>query len=207
MTSHSTAVTGLVSLSMDDMLLRSGLGRLTGLALGLLPNNQLLACSLEDHASNGQASRHQNNAVAIADLLTSSEAQTGLDLVAVETSNVGDVAEETNTDQSISLTTMTAEEVSALASDVELKPDVVIDVADQSDLSPISPKQSSDPDELPSDLPTVASFNEQPDIVTDELPWTNYLKTSCLRFFLQRLNIRPILRSWMMRCQRTVAFD
>ena len=170
-TSHSTAVTGLVGLSMDDMLLRSGLGRLTGLALGLLPNNQLLACSLEDHASNGQASRHQNNAVAIADLLTSSEAQTGLDLVAVETSNVGDVAEETNTDQSILTITNTVEEVSALDLDIELKPDEEIDVVDQPDRSPISPKQSSDPDELLSDLPTVASFNEHvPDIVIDELP-------------------------------------
>ena len=170
-TSHSTAVTGLVGLSMDDMLLRSGLGRLTGLALGLLPNNQLLACSLEDHASNGQASRHQNNAVAIADLLTSSEAQTGLDLVAVETSNVGVVAEETNTDQSILTITNTVEEVSVLDLDIELSPDEEIDVVDQPDRSPISPKQSSDPDELPSDLPTVASFNEHvPDIVIDELP-------------------------------------
>ena len=55
----------------------------------------LLACSLEGHASNGQASQHQNDAVAIADLLSSSEAQTGLDLVAVEASPVGVVAEET----------------------------------------------------------------------------------------------------------------
>ena len=49
---RSTVVTGLAGLSMDALLLQSGLGRLTGLALGLLSTNQLLACSLDAHALN-----------------------------------------------------------------------------------------------------------------------------------------------------------
>ena len=55
------------------------LGSPDWLSLGLLPSDQLLACSLEGRALNGQESRPQNDAVAIADLLSSSEAQTGLD--------------------------------------------------------------------------------------------------------------------------------
>ena len=82
----------------------SGLGRLIGLSLGLLPSDQLLACSLEGRALNGQESRPQNDAVAIADLLSSSEAQTGLDLMAVEVGSAGAMAEENNDDHpSVSL--------------------------------------------------------------------------------------------------------
>ena len=109
--SRFTAVTGLSGLLMDDLLLQSGLGRLTGLSLGLLSSDQLLACSLEGHVSDGQAFQHQNDAVAIADLLRSSEAQTGLDLVAVEASPVGVIAEEINADQSVPIITTTAEAV------------------------------------------------------------------------------------------------
>ena len=75
--SPSTSVTGLAGVSMDDLLLRSGLGRLIGLSLGLLSSNQLLACSLEVHPFIGENAPEQNDAVAIADLLSSSEAQTG----------------------------------------------------------------------------------------------------------------------------------
>ena len=85
--SRSSAVTGLAGLSMDNLLLQSALGRLTGLALGLLPNDQLMACSLDDHVVADEQAHHRNDAVAIADLLSSSEAQTGLDLVAVEASS------------------------------------------------------------------------------------------------------------------------
>ena len=84
---RSSAVTGLAGLSMGDLLLQSALGRLTGLALGLLPNDQLLTCSLDAHGFNHQESQHQSDAVAIADLLSSLEAQTGMDLVAVEASS------------------------------------------------------------------------------------------------------------------------
>jgi len=146
--SRPIAVTGLAGLAMDDLLVQSGLGRLTGLALGLLPNDQLLACSLEGHASDAQASQHQNNAVAIADLLSSSEAQTGLDLVAVEASPVGDVAEETNAEQSVSTITTTAEVVGSLDSDVDLKPDAITDVAEKPDLFPVTQKQTTESDEL-----------------------------------------------------------
>ena len=72
--SRSSSVTGLVGLSMDDLLLHSNLGRLTGLALGLLPNDQLLACSLDVHVVADERSQHRNDAVAIADLLSSSDA-------------------------------------------------------------------------------------------------------------------------------------
>ena len=146
--SRPIAVTGLAGLAMDDLLVQSGLGRLTGLALGLLPNDQLLACSLEGHASDAQASQHQNNAVAIADLLSSSEAQTGLDLVAVEASPVGVVAEETNAEQSVSTITTTAEVVGSLDPDVVLKPDAITDVAEKPDLFPVTQKQTTESDEL-----------------------------------------------------------
>ena len=169
--SRSTAITGLSGLSMDDLLLQSGLGRLTGLSLGLLPSDQLLACSLEGRVSDGQAFQHQNDAVAIADLLRSSEAQTGLDLVAVEASPVGVIAEEINADQSVPIITTTAEAVGSLDSDVELKPDAVTDVADQPDLSPVSQKQSTESDELITGLPTAEHVSEEsPEIVDGEIP-------------------------------------
>ena len=96
--SNASAVTGLAGLSMDSLLLQAGLGRLIGLALGLLPNDQLVACSLEGHALNIQNSHHQNSAVAIADLLSSKQAQTGLDLVAVEVGASALVSEDNKKD-------------------------------------------------------------------------------------------------------------
>ena len=81
--SRSSVVTGLAGLSMSDLLLQSSLGRLTGLALGLLPNEQILACSLEDYVVTDEQTPYRKDAVAIADLLSSSESQTGMDLVVV----------------------------------------------------------------------------------------------------------------------------
>ena len=66
-------VTGLVELSMDDLLFQSSLGRLSGLALGLLPNEQFMACSLASNGLNNQDSYRQNDAILIADLLNSSK--------------------------------------------------------------------------------------------------------------------------------------
>ena len=43
----SSATPGLAGLSLDGLLLKSALSRLIGLALGLLPHEQLLGCSLE----------------------------------------------------------------------------------------------------------------------------------------------------------------
>ena len=54
--SRSIAVTGLAGLAMDDLLLQSALGRLSGLSLGLLPKDQLLACSLEEDALDAKVS-------------------------------------------------------------------------------------------------------------------------------------------------------
>ena len=159
--SRSIAVTGLAGLAMDDLLLQSALGRLSGLSLGLLPKDQLLACSLEGHALDAKKSQHQHDAVAIADLLSSSEAQTGLDLVAVETSAVGVVTEENNTDQSIYATNTTIQEVSALESDFELKPNATVDVANLLDPSPVSEKLSTNYDGLSSGLPMEVSVNEE----------------------------------------------
>ena len=102
--SRFNAVTGLAGVSMGGLLLQSGLGRLIGLALGLLPSDQLLACSLEEHALNVQESQPQNDALAIADLLRISEAQRGLDLVAVEADPTAFLAEKNKDDElSISL--------------------------------------------------------------------------------------------------------
>ena len=89
-------VTGLVELSMDDLLFQSSLGRLSGLALGLLPNEQFMTCSLASNGLNNQDSYRQNDAIVIADLLNSSEAQTGLDLVAVDAHSVTLIADKEN---------------------------------------------------------------------------------------------------------------
>ena len=86
--SYPTTITGLAGISIDDLLLKSGLGRLTGLALGLLPDDLLLTCSLEGHAQSYRAFQSQSDSVAIENLLNSSEAQTGLDLSIVETNTV-----------------------------------------------------------------------------------------------------------------------
>ena len=102
--SQPSDVTGLVELSMDDLLLQSSLGRLSGLALGLLPNEQFLSCSLASNGSNNQDSYRQNDAIAIADLLNSSEAQTGLDLVAVEVHSDRVIDDEENDHEELSVT-------------------------------------------------------------------------------------------------------
>ena len=72
--SQFNAVTGLAGLSMGDLLLQSGLGRLIGLALGLLPNDQLLACSLRPFFKIIE-SQPKNDAWAIAELLSTLEEQ------------------------------------------------------------------------------------------------------------------------------------
>ena len=63
----SSATPGLAGLSLDGLLLKSALSRLIGLALGLLPHEQLLACSLEAPVSNVQASHLPNDVVAFVD--------------------------------------------------------------------------------------------------------------------------------------------
>ena len=80
---QSSVATGLAEISMDDLLFKSSLGRLTGLALGLLPHDQFLACPLAGNKLSIKDSYHQNKAIAIADFMNSSEAQMGLDLVAL----------------------------------------------------------------------------------------------------------------------------
>ena len=129
--SRSSSVTGLVGLSMDDLLLHSTLGRLTGLALGLLPNDQLLACCLENHVVADEQSQHRNDAVAIADLLSSSDALTGLDLVAVETSS------------SVVVTDVQIDDDSGLSVEAPKVSDEPLDVSLA--LPPASDQQSSSP--------------------------------------------------------------
>ena len=87
--SRSPALTGLAGLSMDELLLQSGLGRLTGLALGLLPNDLLLSCPIERPKLNDRALKPQNDAIAIEDFSISSEAQTELVVVVDDISSGG----------------------------------------------------------------------------------------------------------------------
>ena len=175
--SRSTSVTGLSGLSMDDLLLQSGLGRLTGLALGLLPNDQLLACSLDSHSSDCEASQNQNDAVAIADLLRSSEAQTGLDLVAVEASPVDLLTDETKAYQSNTTNITTVEDMSTREPGLVLKREAAKDVPEESDLLPVSQTRSAESDELNSSLPVSTSLkDESSDIVVDEKPLDSLLQ-------------------------------
>ena len=90
--SRSPALTGLAGLSMDELLLQSGLGRLTGLALGLLPNDLLLSCPIERPKLNDRALKPQNDAIAIEDFSISSEAQTEL-VVVVDDISAGGIHE------------------------------------------------------------------------------------------------------------------
>lgn len=179
--SKSTAVTGLAGLSMGDLLLQSGLGRLIGLSLGLLPSDQLLACSLEGRALNGQESRLQNDAVAIADLLSSSEAQTGLDLMVVEVGAAGPMAEENNEDDpSLSLDPDGEEPVSLESSaslDVEFSVDVQrqadvehqVEVKGQPDDVLVLSMDDAEPTESSGGLPLEASVDDEPaEIVLDQ---------------------------------------
>ena len=165
--SKSTAVTGLAGLSMGDLLLQSGLGRLIGLSLGLLPSDQLLACSLEGRALNGQESRPQNDAVAIADLLSSSEAQAGLDLMAVEVGSAGPIADENNDDHPpVSLDPDGEEPVSLESSaslDVDLSVDVEhkVEVDDQPDDVLFLSIGDAEPTESSGDLPLEESVDEE----------------------------------------------
>ena len=159
--SRFTTSKGLASLSMDDLLLQSGLGRLTGLALGLLPGDQLLESSLEGDDSNIQVSQHQSSAVAITDLLSSSQAQMGLDVVAVEASPDVDVAEEIKISTSIPAITTTVEDVSALDLDPQLKPDLETGNVDQSDQSLSLPEQNPEVDVRPSGSSMSATLSEE----------------------------------------------
>ena len=157
---------------MDDLLLRSGLGRLIGLSLGLLSSNQLLACSLEAHPFNGENAPEQNDAVAIADLLSSSETQTGLDLVAVEVLTA-DVAfdEKKNDNVKISLdevvdTPLLPESSDSSSVDQSSDSDLV-DLIDNSSVLPTEVAESAEPS---SSLPVAASFEgEASEPVVDQI--------------------------------------
>ena len=146
--SSSNAVTGLAGLSMDALLLQAGLGRLTGLALGLLPNDQLVACSLEGHALNNQNSQHQINAVAIADLLSSKEAQTGLDLAAVEVGASGFVSEDTKDDDPMITSDIDVDVVDPLDTNVLPGSDLSNDVDAQINHADVPLTESIEPLEL-----------------------------------------------------------
>jgi len=167
--SRSSAVTGLAGLSMDDLLLQSSLGRLTGLALGLLPNDQLMACSLDDHVVLEQ-SHHRNEAVTIADLLSSSEAQTGLDLAPMEASSsvlVTDAQKEV--DAVVSIET-TIEPLTSLDSGPLTADDVPMVSVEALDGSLKLPAESDHADDLPNSLRTGFNLDEEPlEVVVEEL--------------------------------------
>ena len=168
---RSTVVTGLAGLSMDALLLQSGLGRLTGLALGLLSTDQLLACSLDAHALNVQESESQEGAVAIAELLSSSEAQTGLDLVAVEAPMADSVTEDDELLDPNTQVDTDVEVVSVMDSDLLVRPELGKDAVDAPDQSLVSPITMVDPGSRPTGEPTEASRSQDlSEIVVDDLP-------------------------------------
>ena len=167
--SRSGAVTGLAGLSMGDLLLQSSLGRLTGLALGLLPNDQLLACSLDVHGFIDPESQHQNDAVAIADLLSSSEAQTGLDLLAVEASSPGLGTKGQNNAELVGSSDVNVEELSPLDPSASTSEDLPIEVVDQVDHALSLPIETIAAEELPRSLTTGSAMDEEPlEIVLEE---------------------------------------
>ena len=150
--SQSIPITGLGDLSMDDLLLRSSLGRLTGLALGLLPNDQLLSCSLEVHNLVNQDSYYSHHGVAIADLCSVSEAQTGLDLVAAEVSSAVSVTEDENNNDELLGFDSGSEASVSFDSPVPSGTEFLKEVADKPDPLTDSSVSSTDAQELPSSL-------------------------------------------------------
>ena len=71
--SRTSDITVLEGLSIVDLLLESSLGRLTGLALGLLTKDQLFSCSLVGLGLKNKDTYIQNDVVEIADLLSAAE--------------------------------------------------------------------------------------------------------------------------------------
>ena len=164
--SRPGSVNGLAELSTADFLLPSGLTRLTGLALGLLPKEQLLTCCLEGRASKSSEPQLTNEAVAIADLLSSSVAQTGLDLVAVQQPiDHAPVAAEEKQEDSMFVVDTDMEASSSLESSVLEGVDASTETADQSDALVVTPIDDVEDQELTTSLITSLSLEEDPLVI------------------------------------------
>ena len=151
--------TGLAELSMDDLLLQSSLSRLSGLALGLLPNEQYLSCSLDESRLNNQDSHQHNDAIAIADLLNSSGSQTGLDLPVLEPRSDGFVPDVSKgNDEQI----LDAESPVSLESNISSVVDSPIGSADQSIDLAAAPTAMNKDQGIISPLTILSSLDEEP---------------------------------------------
>ena len=169
--SRASSVTGLAGLSMDDLLMQSALGRLTGLSLGLLPIDQLLACSLDIHGVADQESQHQNDVVAIADLLSSSEAQTGLDLFAVEATSAVLITDAQKDIDSVVSVETTIAPVTSVDSRPLATDDVPMVPAEPIDDSLTLSEERDQVEELPTPLLTGLNVDEEPlEIVVEQTP-------------------------------------
>ena len=159
--SRSIDVPGLAELSMSDLLLHSALGRLTGLALGLLPKDQLLACSLGVHGLSLKKSQRPDDAVAIADLLHSSEAQMHFDLLAVSESSSVLASDEQKKVNSLINVDANIEAQNSFSSS-SFSADGSLIVPAKSIDSPLDLETGIDQAEIVSDhLSTVSSMNEE----------------------------------------------
>jgi len=159
--SRVSVVTGLASLSMSDLLLQSSLGRLTGLALGLLPNEQILACSLDAHVVTDEQPPYRKDAVAMAELLSSSDAQTGMDLVAVEASSSSRVTNAQQEVDPVVSVEMTSAHVTSLDSSSLAPDDVPMVSAEAMDSSLTLSAEHNHADDLPNPLSTGLSAGEE----------------------------------------------
>ena len=167
--SQFNSVTGVAGLSMGSLLLQSGLGRLIGLALGLLPNDQLLACSLEDHSLNDQESQPKNDALAIAELLSTLEEQRSLDLMAVEGDSSTFLSEQIGDDDLSVSVDLKVEDPVSLEHRSSLNDAIIVEASDQSDDLLAIPVDPSECSEFSTDLPSEGSFEQEP-IATDLRP-------------------------------------
>ena len=170
--SQSCPTTGLAGLSMGGLLLKADLGRLTGLALGLLSKDQLLACSLDaQNLDYKNSSAHRNDAIAIADLLSSSEAQSGLDLVAVNASPSDLLSEPVDNSNPKPITSIEVES----AIDLDNSPTLnnPADALDQSDdviissIVTIEPEPKVGPDNSDEEFPEIASDEKKLDLLPE----------------------------------------
>ena len=196
---RSSAVTGLAGLSMGDLLLQSALGRLTGLALGLLPNDQHLTCSLDAHGFNHQESQHQSDAVAVLifELIRSSD---WYGSVAVEASSSVLITDaQKPVDADVVRVDANLEAESALDSSSLTTEDSFVVSAEPPEDSLSLPVEHDPVESFPTPLPTGLNVEEEPvEVVVEEMPTEHVSEQEWPSIASLQMSFSRILKLWML---------
>ena len=163
----TSAIQGLAGLSLDGLLLRSGLDRLIGLALGLLPDEQLLACSVDSPDLDVQGPHHLNDVVTMIDPVGSPDPLMGVALEAVK-ENGGLLTDEKKVDVDIIDLDVEVDDLVPLEPSASLYVESPIHRAEDL-LTP--PAEAAQYEALPGSLSEPSSLEQKPlDIVIEEMP-------------------------------------